>query len=86
MFQIIKCDGANCCSPMKNPNGKLPWLLNPVLCADKTHFTPFDEIVGKETTKKDLPSANIPRTMLLKCLLYGKFKKCQIWERFLTIF
>ena len=60
MFQIVKCDGANCCSPMKNPNGKLPWLLNPVLCADKTHFTPFDEVVGKETTKKDLPSANIP--------------------------
>ena len=45
---------------MENPNGKLPWLRDPVFYADKMHFTPFDEVVGKETTEKDLPSANIP--------------------------
>ena len=45
---------------MKNPNGKLAWLPDPALCADKTHFTLFDEVVGKKTTEKDLPSTNIP--------------------------
>ena len=59
-FQIKKWDDANCCSPMKNPNEKLPWLPDPVLCTNKMHFAPFDEVVGKDITKKDLPSANIP--------------------------
>ena len=44
---------------MKNPNGKLPWLPNPVLYANEMNFIPFDEVVGKKTTDKDLPSVNI---------------------------
>ena len=50
MFPIHKCDDANCCSPMKNPNRKLPWLPDPVLCANKRHFTLFDDVGGEETT------------------------------------
>ena len=60
ILQIRNCNESNCCSLTKNPNGKLPWLPDPVLCTNKTHFTPFDEVVGKETTNKGLPSANIP--------------------------
>lgn len=55
MFQIRKCGRAECCRPKRGPD--VPWLPDPVLSNDPTHYCPFEEIVGQETTDADRPSA-----------------------------
>ena len=46
-FQVWEHDKDKCCNPIKNSLGKLPWLLDPVLSADKAHFS-----LGKQSPKK----------------------------------
>ena len=59
-FQIKKCNDRNCCGPIRNPSGTiLNWLPDPILSTNKERFAPFAEVENKETTEKDLPSANV---------------------------
>ena len=42
----------------KTHGGLLPWLPDPILSANKEHFSRFDQIIG-ETTEKDRPGTII---------------------------
>ena len=59
-FQIRKCNDPACCLLYRNPGQKIDRLPDPLLLGNKEHFKPFTDVLGKETTEKDLPSSNVP--------------------------
>ena len=52
-FQIRKCDKVECCGLR---NELYPWLPDPELNETKDHFKDFQEVLGTNTTQKDMPS------------------------------
>jgi hypothetical protein len=57
LFQIKKCDDVDCCPP-KRSEFPWPWVPDPILKEnDRDHYKDFNELVGKDTTEKDKPSA-----------------------------
>ena len=59
-FQIRKSNDPACCLLYRNPGQKIDWLPDPLLLENKEHFKPFTDVLGKETTEKDLPSSYVP--------------------------
>ncbi|WAR09165.1 hypothetical protein MAR_019123 [Mya arenaria] len=61
IFQVRKCDVTTCCRPIRNPTGVLPpFLPDPVInVLDRDHYQAFDDVLGTETTEKDMPSGQV---------------------------
>ena len=63
-IQIRKCTDPSCCQPVRLPQEvctHIQWLPNPVLTVDKSHYRPFEEVFGHETSECDRPSLAVTR-------------------------
>lgn len=54
-FQIRRCHDEECCP---TPGREWDWVPDPILDVTGQHYKPFEELLGKETTEKDMPSGS----------------------------
>ncbi|CAG2208657.1 unnamed protein product [Mytilus edulis] len=59
LFQIRKCQNPVCCIPSILSDEALYWLPDPVLCDDKEHFKPYEEVNGTDTSESDRPTFKV---------------------------
>jgi hypothetical protein len=58
-LQIRKCNDPSCCRPVRLPQdvfARMQWLPDPLLTVDKSHYKPFEQLFGQETSECDRPS------------------------------
>ncbi len=63
-LQIRKCNDPSCCRPVRLPQdvfARMQWLPDPLLTVDKSHYKPFEQLFGQETSECDRPSLVVTR-------------------------
>ncbi|XP_014661937.1 PREDICTED: uncharacterized protein LOC106805000 [Priapulus caudatus] len=58
-LQIRKCGNANCCRPVRSPDGVIPPVFpNPMMKPDdRAHYQTFESLLGQQTDESHMPSS-----------------------------
>ncbi|CAC5376627.1 unnamed protein product [Mytilus coruscus] len=70
MFQIRKCQNINCC--LSSRSGiTFPWVPDPMMQINKSHYEPFEKVLGTDTNESDKPSAQNTKTSVVAEQMQG---------------